>query len=214
MANPTNSKSTRPPSKSSKREVEARRSKRNARLTAAAIALAVGGLLWFVLTPKGGSTAGTSPAGTVTIARSSGPLLAAGDPIPEFKAPMMGGGTMTWSDYAGKPSVLIIWASWCPHCQKELPILASTQAKYPGVQLVSVTTWIGLRSGPTPQEYMTSKGLSFPVGVDDANTTIMKGLGVPGVPTVFYVGSDNKVVQVTQGEVDPALIDQYFAALH
>jgi thiol-disulfide isomerase/thioredoxin len=167
-----------------------------------------------MLTPKGGSTAGAAAAGTVTIARSSGPPLVAGEPIPEFKAPMMGGGTMTWSSYAGKPAVLAIWASWCPHCQKELPILAAAQAKYPGVQLVSVTTAFGQEPGPTPSEYMQQHSLTFPVGMDDANTTILKGLGVKGFPTVYYVGSDGKIVQVTEGEVDPAKIDQYFAALH
>jgi thiol-disulfide isomerase/thioredoxin len=215
VTNATGSKSNRPPSKSSRREVERRRSQRNMRLSVGLSLLVAVGVLWYLLTPKkSGPPVGAAAAGTVTIARSSGPPLVAGDSIPEFKAPMMGGGTMTWSDYAGKPVVLAIWASWCPHCQKELPILGSTQAKYPGVQLVSVTTAFGQEAGPTPLEFMQQKNLSFPVGLDDANRTILTGLGVVGFPTVYYVGSDGKVVQMTEGEIDPAKIDQYFASLH
>lgn len=211
----TNGKAKRPPSKSSRREAERRRSQRNTRLSVGFSLLAAVGVLWYVLTPKSGPPVGAAPTGSVTIDRLSTSSLVAGDSIPEFKAPLMvGGGTMDWSSYAGKPVVLAIWASWCPHCQKELPILASTQAKYPGVQLVSVTTAFGQEPGPTPLAYMQQHNLTFPVGLDDAKFTILHGLGVQGFPTVYYVGSDGKVAQVTEGEVDPAKIDQYFASLH
>ena len=210
----SNLNAKRPASKSARREAERRRSQMNLRLSVGLSLLVAVGILWYLLTPKkAGPPVGAAPAGSVTIARSSGPALAAGDSIPEFRAPLMGGGTMNWSDYAGKSVVLAIWASWCPHCQKELPILASTQAKYPGVQLVSVTTAFGVEPGPTPQEYMQQHSLTFPVGLDDAKTTILTGLGVKGFPTVYYVGADGKVVQMTEGEVDPATIDQYFASL-
>ena len=201
--------------KASKREAEQRRAQRRARLSIVVSLLLAVGLLWYLLLPKkAGPPIGAAPAGSVTIARASGPPLVAGDSIPEFQAPTLLGGTMKWSDYAGKPAVLAIWASWCPHCQKELPILASTQAKYPGVQLVSVTTAFNQEPGPTPAEYMAQHNLTFPVGKDDAKTTILTGLGVLHFPTVYYVGSDGKIVNVTEGEVDPAQIDQYFAALH
>ncbi len=215
MTNATNSKAKRPPSKSSKREAERRRSQRNMRISVGLSLLAAVAVLTYLLLPKkAGPAIGAAPSGSVTIARSSGPPLVAGDSIPEFKAPLLvGSGTMDWSSYAGKPVVLAIWASWCPHCQVELPILGSTSAKYPGVQLVSVTTAFGQEAGPTPLEYMQQHNLTFPVGRDDASKTILTGLGVQGFPTVYYVGSDGKVVQVTEGEVDPAKIDQYFAAL-
>jgi thiol-disulfide isomerase/thioredoxin len=169
---------------------------------------------WFLLKPKSGPPIGAAPAGSVHIATSSGHTLGPGDTVPEFSAPLLGGGTMDWTNYAGKPVVLAIWASWCPHCQKELPILASTQGAHPSVTLVTVTTDFGAEPGPTPAEYMRQHNLSFPVGLDDAQNTLLKGLGVQSFPTVYYVGSDGKIAETTAGEVDPATIDKYFSTLH
>src|SRR3990172_4030959 len=68
--------------------------------------------------------------------------LAAGDLVPDFSAPGIGGGIVGWSDVAGGPVVLSVWAPWCPHCQVELPIVNRVMQDFPGVELVTVVTAI------------------------------------------------------------------------
>ncbi len=166
----------------------------------------------------GASGGGYSPApdGSVTIARDTTQPLQVGDKIPDWSAPALegyGNDTMNWSDYVGKPTVFAVWASWCPHCQTELPKLAAAVDGRPGVQLVSVTTALGRDPGPTPANYMASNNLTFPVALDDANTTLMKGLGVQGFPTTFFVDSSGTIVQKGEGEIDASLLDQYLQQL-
>jgi len=166
--------------------------------------LAVGAVVLVILALAftGGSGTEPSPAGSVTVAREPGPQLQQGEPIPEWSAPALdGSGTLNWSDYVGSPTVFAIWAPWCQHCQAELPRLDAAVEAQPEVQLVTVTTALD-QGGPSPQEYMDSENLTFPVGVDDAAGTISAGVGVQAFPTTYYVDSNGNVVTVTEGEVD------------
>lgn len=36
---------------------------------------------------------------------------------------------------AGKPTLLFVYASWCPYCKKQFPMLKALQARYPQEQL-------------------------------------------------------------------------------
>jgi peroxiredoxin len=204
MTNATKSRTTHG-SKSARREAEQRkRSQRRLMLIGGGVLAVVVVVGAIVLSGGGGGDAvGTSPApaGEVTIDRAPGPQLQVGDTIPAFTAPMLGGGTMTWDDSLGTPTVLAIWAPWCPHCQAELPRLSAGVDAHPGVKMVSVVSAVGQQPGPTPEEYMASQGLSFPVGVDDGNGTILQGMGVQSFPTTYYVDPDGTVVNVTVGEV-------------
>ncbi len=208
----TTKKPARPPARSSKkqrRQAEARRRRRNNLL----IGLGVGVVVVIVAalalsSPPEEEGTGPASVGEVSIDRSPGAPLAEGEAVPEFTAPMLGGGTMRWSDYVGSPTVLAVWAPWCPHCQAELPRLGPAVAARPELQMVSVATAIGQNPGPTPEGFLADEGLSFPVGIDDAQGTIMAGLGVQSFPTTYYVASDGTVVAMTQGEVPEDQLNQ------
>jgi len=198
------------PNKAQRHRAELR-SKRQRTLVFAIIGLVavIAAIAAILLSGGGSSDTPPSAVGQVTIAPASGPVQA-GDTIPAFSAPALGGGTMRWTAYAGKPTVLAIWAPWCPHCQAELPRLSAAMAAHPDLQLVTVATAIGQEPGPSVGGYLADHGLTFPVGVDDSQNTILNGLGVNSFPTIFYVDAEGKVVQVSTGELSP---DQLSAAL-
>ena len=162
----------------------------------------------------GGGNGGSPGKGRVS---AGGPArsrpLAAGALTPKFSAPGLDGDRVTWSDYRGSPTVLVVWAPWCPHCQKELPVLSRVAGGFPSVKLVTVVTATGLHPGPTPQQYVADHGLSFPVAVDDGAGTISGALGLSGFPTVYYVDRSGRVVHVAVGEVPEAQMRASFGAL-
>ena len=141
-----------------------------------------------------------APADAVSIDRATGPQLEIGDQVPAFSAPGLDGGTVSWGDYEGSPTVLVVWASWCPHCQAELPILVPATQAREGIELVSVTTAIGQNPGPTPSEFLADEGLTMTTAVDDDAGTLLQGLGVSSFPTVYYVNADGTVANVSIGE--------------
>ena len=165
-------------------------------------------------TESASPTASVSPtaSATGTAVTVDGPartsLLAIGEAVPGFSAPDLAGGTIAWSDYVGTPTVLAVWAPWCPHCQAELPVLAQVVQQFPDVNLVSVATAVGEYPGPSPAEYMQSKGLSFPVALDDANYTLAQAFGIQAFPTIFFVGADGMVQQAYEGETPSTELQQ------
>jgi thiol-disulfide isomerase/thioredoxin len=152
-------------------------------------------------------------------------MLGVGSTVPEFSAPgfhmraASGGGfsiaraPFDWAAFEGHPTVLSIWAPWCPHCQVELPVLSEAVAKFPSVRLATVVTSIGDRSGPTPNGYLADHGLTFPVAIDDANATIARALGVQAFPTLYLLDSNGIVAFANEGEVSAARLEAELAKL-
>jgi thiol-disulfide isomerase/thioredoxin len=169
-----------------------------------------------VLASVGGRTGGIGPSNANRVSVEAPPraeALAPGDAVPGFSAPGLDGGTVAWSDYAGAPTVLSIWAPWCPHCQVELPVLDRVMKDFPGVGFVTVVTAIGDRPGPAPDAYMREHDLTFAAAIDDERGTIAGALGVTGFPTLYFVGSDGTVVRAATGEVDEATLREVIGAL-
>jgi peroxiredoxin len=135
--------------------------------------------------------------------------LQSGDPVPDFSAPGMTGGQVAWSDYQGRPAMLVVWAPWCPHCQAELPVLGRVAQQFPDVDVVTVETAVGQRTGPSGEGFFIEHGLSFPSAVDDG-TRIMQALGVSAFPAIYAVGSDGRVITSAVGELPRSeLVDMF-----
>jgi thiol-disulfide isomerase/thioredoxin len=213
MTNATKSRQRAARTKQARRQAQQRAARQRAVWIAVGV-LAVVALIGAMLLSGGGDEAPlTAPADSVTIDRGPGRQLAVGDPVPAFSARGLEGGTVSWSDDQGAPTVLVIWASWCPHCQAELPVLVPAVQAREGVELVSVTTAVGQQPGPTPSEFLADEGLTLTTAVDDAAGTLMHGLGVRSFPTVYYVGDDGTVVDVTVGESSDSAIEARLDAL-
>lgn len=135
-----------------------------------------------------------------------------GSPIPAWSAPTLDGERFEWAGRPEGPTVLAIWAPWCPHCQAELPRLSAAVERHPGISLVTLASALD-QPGPTPQEYMDSEGLSFTVGLDDEANTVAVGLGIQGLPTTYFVDADGLVTVSASGELDPDALEEVLTAL-
>ena len=125
--------------------------------------------------------------------------LPVGSAVPDFAAPALFGGRVSWSDYRGSAVVLVLWTPWCPDCRQQLPRVAQVVAGFSGVRMVSIVTAAGELPGPTPEKFMQSHGLTFPVALDSTDERLGDAFGVQGYPTMYYVKADGTVAQVTVG---------------
>lgn len=190
------------------------------------IAVAVLALLAFVGVEDGQTGIAPSPQGEVT---ASGPArgepLGSGETAPSFSAPgfrvvvtdaetglpTVRREEVSWS--RGEPTVVSIWAPWCPHCQAELPVLARVARAFPDVTFVTVVTSIGTSPGPDAGAFMADNGITMPTAIDDARGTLAAAFGIQGFPTLYFVGSDGVVTQMAEGEVDEDVVRRIIGSL-
>jgi peroxiredoxin len=86
-------------------------------------------------------------------------------PAPELELVDLQGNPVALADYRGQVVLVNNWATWCPPCKAEMPVL---QAFFEDYQAQGFTV-IAVEAGePTAEvaEFATSFGLSFPVWPD------------------------------------------------
>src|SRR5690606_29886248 len=53
----------------------------------------------------------------------------AAPPLPAFELATLDGEPTTLAALSGRPMVLNLWATWCPPCRREMPVLADAQRR-------------------------------------------------------------------------------------
>ena len=102
---------------------------------------------------------------------------------PDFTLIDINGDTVKLSDYGGKIVFLDFWATWCPPCRKELPILQSTVDRYKsqGVIFLAVSTD---KEKEKVIPFIRENNYTFTVLYDDG---AKRAYDVAGIPTLFII---------------------------
>ena len=141
---------------------------------------------------------------------------AVGMAIPTVTGQDFDGNEMTITGDDGKAKVILFVAHWCPHCQKEVPLLKSHLDDVPmpdDVELLTVSTSVqpGADNYP-PSEWLAGEGWSAPVLADDENSSVAQAYGLSAFPYFVVVDADGKVVQRASGELTTDQFDDLVAA--
>ena len=130
---------------------------------------------------------------------STGPQSTSPTALPDLELPCLGGGSAETPlrRLTGRPTVLNLWASWCPPCKEELPAFARLSTAARGkVQVVGVATKdIPGRS----VEYAGQTGLPFP-SLQDEPGSLLRSLRRVGLPVTVLLTADGSVADVYQGQ--------------
>jgi cytochrome c biogenesis protein CcmG/thiol:disulfide interchange protein DsbE len=104
-----------------------------------------------------------------------------------------------------EPKVVMMVAHWCPHCQREVPLLAQYfhRSGLPqGVRIVTVATDTNPNApNYPPSTWLSQVGWPLPVMADDAGYTAAKAYGLSAFPYFVAISAQNKVVVRTSGEL-------------
>ncbi len=144
---------------------------------------------------------------SVPKAASDAPItstLKVGDTAPEFAVQTNAG----QFDLAGvsTPVLLEVFATWCPHCQRETSVLNDVAAKYAGrVALVAVSGSPTGIDGNTPESQadVNSFGAQYNVRYPLAFDPALKVAGEyiqGGFPTLVLIDKNKKVTWTASGE--------------
>jgi thiol-disulfide isomerase/thioredoxin len=116
------------------------------------------------------------------------------------------------SQWRGKTLVVNFWATWCPPCREEMPLLGRTQAEWQskGVQIVG----IGIDEVDAIRKFRDANKLAFPLlvaGPEQIELAQKLGNTAQGLPFTVVIGRDGTLRNVKLG---PFRGDQLEKLLH
>jgi peroxiredoxin len=119
---------------------------------------------------------------------------------PEFTLAALNGDTVSLADYRGKKTVVVsYWASWCGPCKVELPELREFYQRYHKADANFEILAISIDEQKADAEkYAEAEKLPFPVLFDPQSKTA-EAYSVEGIPTMFVIDKDGKIVHAHAG---------------
>lgn len=101
----------------------------------------------------------------------------------------------------GKPMVVNLWATWCPPCRREMPVLAAAQKLEGGMRFVFVNQG---EDGATAQHYLAAAGLDLANVVIDAGAGMGREVGSGALPTTLFYAANGRLVDTHLGALSTA----------
>ena len=203
-------------------------------IVGAIIAIVIGGAAIVAISSSGSDS--TSTTGRIS---EFSDITVSGEALPSFDsvstatdtaiglpAPVVSGkgftGTEITTDGAGTPTLLVFLAHWCPHCQREVPLLVEWEkdGKTPtGVDVIAVATGTD-PANPNfpPSEWLAREEFPalWPVIADSADKKAANAFGLSGYPYFVLVDAQGNVFKRLSGEIPmdelTAIIDQMIGA--
>ncbi|MEK7702902.1 MAG: TlpA disulfide reductase family protein [Nitrospirota bacterium] len=130
-------------------------------------------------------------------------------PSPDFQVELADGKIITKKSLEGKPALLMLWASWCGVCQRELPNLKKLhdQVRGKNIQILAIGTQ-DIQANINRYVKDHSDIFTFPVAYDRGNIA-STAYNVRGVPTFVLLDEKGEIAYKHVGggfSNDPALI--------
>lgn len=126
-------------------------------------------------------------------------------------ATLSGGETSLPARHDGRPMVVNLWATWCPPCRREMPVLEAAQQANPQVQFVFVNqrepVW-------TVQQFLSAQQLGLTNMLLDPHGALAAHVGSSALPTTLFYDAEGNLVDSHLGEVSAATLQhamRYFA---
>jgi len=124
------------------------------------------------------------------------------------------GGEIALADFRGRPLLVNFWATWCPPCVREMPLLD----RFHRAQAARGWQVFGLAvDGPTPvREFIARAPVSYPIGLAGlGGTTLSRELGNAsgGLPYTVVLDAAGHLRERHLGELGEEVLQAWAAAI-
>ncbi|MFB2704017.1 MULTISPECIES: prolipoprotein diacylglyceryl transferase family protein [Marinobacter] len=101
----------------------------------------------------------------------------------------------------GQPTVVNLWATWCPPCIREMPVLEEAQKRYPGINFVFANQG---EHPETIQRFLSEQNLDLHHVLSDRQGQFGRVTGSHGLPTTLFYNAEGNLVDSHMGELSRA----------
>lgn len=131
-------------------------------------------------------------------------------PLPQLSLPAIDGNSIALSSFVGKPTVVNLWATWCPPCRREMPLLQQAQAAHPEINFVFVN------QGETQDQvvrYLKGQGMTLRNVLIDATRSTGAAFNEAAMPTTLFFDTQGRLASSRIGALSEATLAQRMDAL-
>ena len=132
---------------------------------------------------------------------------ALGEIAPDIVVTDLEGNNKQLSEYFGKPTIMVFWATWCGYCKDELPALEMLKEKYG--DSINVLALNGGDSAEDIKDFMEENNYTF--------ETVMVGIeesikfDAQSIPVTAIHDSEGTIEFFTRGSLDAeTMFNEYF----
>ncbi|WP_274627518.1 TlpA disulfide reductase family protein [Arvimicrobium flavum] len=139
-------------------------------------------------------------------------LTSAVEPValPDTRFQALSADPIKLTDSIGRPMIINLWASWCPPCRREMPMLEAYSHEVRDVSFIFANQ--GEDAGRVTA-YLDKEGLDLPVALLDRLGELGRHYNVPGLPATLFIDGDGMLSNVHLGEISRESLDAKLGAL-
>jgi cytochrome c biogenesis protein CcmG, thiol:disulfide interchange protein DsbE len=139
----------------------------------------------------------------------SQPAPVTGSLAPDFRLANLTGGQLALSQLRGRMVIINFWATWCPPCKEEMPLLQAFANQHS-----ADTVLLGVNDdeeAPAVQSFAEDNHLTFPILLDPGGK-ISDLYRVRAYPSTYFIDMTGKVSAYHIGILSNELISMYYKA--
>ena len=125
--------------------------------------------------------------------------------MPQAELVRLDGSSVRFGSLAGKPMVVNLWATWCPPCIREMPVLRDAQKNRPDVVFVFANQG---ESVDAIQKFLDREGLGLDNVLLDSRLELSSQTHSQGLPTTLFFDAKGALVDRRIGELSAATLAQ------
>ncbi len=133
----------------------------------------------------------------VLVATAAQAELRVGAPAPDFTLPSRDGDAIRLADLEGDVVLVNFWATWCPPCRQEMPLLDQLHARY--APLGFALLGVNVEQDPAlAEQFLAEVPVGFPILLDPEER-VSALYGVPAMPTTVLIDRSGTVRYIHHG---------------
>ncbi len=127
-----------------------------------------------------------------------------GQRAPDFELSTIAGDQFRLSEQRGRPVLINAWATYCPFCKHEMPMLNSLDGTYDDLLVVGLN--VG-EAKPTVRAFAERVGADYPLAIDRTGE-VATTYRVASLPATFLIDARGIVVWKREGSVERSKLER------
>lgn len=111
---------------------------------------------------------------------------------------------------SAKPRVINLWASWCPPCRREMPMMARTAVSSEDIQFVFANQG---ENRQVIERYLAEEGIVLDNVLLDHFSDLGRHYGVPGLPATLFIDERGVLKHAHLGEISRETLQSWIGEL-